>query len=336
MASIRRRGERFQVQIRRGNIAVKTRTFLSLADAQKWALREESRIDDTVVEVASSDKLRDILEKYVNEITPIKKGAFQETKRISRLLRDPISDVSLKRLTGGLLTAFRDRRMKDGIRTCQYDLVLIRHIIEVARKEWGYYLGANPVNLVRIPNGVRKRDRRLTKEEAIAFHSALQQCWNPVFRALILLAEETGMRQSELLNLQWANVDCPNATLFLPDTKNGTPRVIPISERAQRILNGLGRGDLEVFPLTKFAIRNAWLRLIKRAGIKNYRFHDLRHEAISRFFELGLSVPEVALISGHKTPTMLFRYTHLRAEDVGKKLRNSIAAAEAKSGSRRM
>lgn len=321
MASIRRRGERFQVQIRRGNIAVKTRTFSSLVDAEKWAVREESRIDDTVVEVASSDKLRDILEKYVSEITPTKKGAFQETKRISRLLQDPISDVPLKRLTGGLLTAFRDRRIKDGVRTCQYDLVLIRHVIEVARKEWGYYLNGNPVNLVRIPNGVRKRDRRLTKEEFISFDRALQQCWNPIFRALILLAIETGMRQSELLSLRWSNVDLPNGTLFLPDTKNGSSRSIPVTRQAQKILEDISDNTAEVFPLTKFAIRNAWLRLIKRAGITNFRFHDLRHEAISRFFELGLSVPEVALISGHKTPTMLFRYTHLRAEDVGKKLR---------------
>ena len=64
-----------------------------------------------------------------------------------------------------------------------------------------------------------------------------------------------------------------------------------------------------------------WERLKKRVGVVDLRFHDLRHEAISRFFEMGLSVPEVALISGHKDPRMLFRYTHLRAEDVAKKLR---------------
>jgi integrase len=68
------------------------------------------------------------------------------------------------------------------------------------------------------------------------------------------------------------------------------------------------------------AFRQAWDRLIKRAGISNLRFHDLRHEAISRFFELGLSIPEVALISGHRDFKMLFRYTHLRPADVAKKL----------------
>ena len=68
------------------------------------------------------------------------------------------------------------------------------------------------------------------------------------------------------------------------------------------------------------AVRLAWERLKNKANIKDLHFHDLRHEAISRFFEKGLSIPEVALISGHKDVRMLFRYTHLKAEDVLNKL----------------
>ncbi len=67
-------------------------------------------------------------------------------------------------------------------------------------------------------------------------------------------------------------------------------------------------------------MRVAWERLRRRAGITDLHFHDLRHEAISKFFEKGLSVPEVALISGHRDYRMLFRYTHLRAEDIVGKL----------------
>ena len=69
-------------------------------------------------------------------------------------------------------------------------------------------------------------------------------------------------------------------------------------------------------------LRQGWVRLLKRAKLKDLRLHDLRHEAISRFFEFGLSLPEVAVISGHKTPAMLFRYTHLRPEDISSKLAN--------------
>ena len=64
------------------------------------------------------------------------------------------------------------------------------------------------------------------------------------------------------------------------------------------------------------AVRLAWERLKNKGNIKDLHFHDLRHEAISRFFEKGLSIPEVALISGHKDVRMLFRYTHLKAKDV--------------------
>ena len=75
-----------------------------------------------------------------------------------------------------------------------------------------------------------------------------------------------------------------------------------------------------VLPITENAAKMAWKRLVKRARLESLRFHDLRHEAISRFFEKGLNVPEVALISGHRDPRMLFRYTHPRAEDIAVKL----------------
>ncbi|MCP4316243.1 MAG: site-specific integrase [Hyphomicrobiales bacterium] len=107
----------------------------------------------------------------------------------------------------------------------------------------------------------------------------------------------------------------------LPYAKNGHARTIPLSPRAVELLSALDRSDDgRVFPLSAYAVRHAWERLTKRAGINDLHFHDLRHEAISRFFEKGLSVAEVALISGHRDFRQLFRYTHLRAEDVAKKL----------------
>ena len=103
-------------------------------------------------------------------------------------------------------------------------------------------------------------------------------------------------------------------------TKNGSPRTIPLSAKALEILKATPRTNERVFPVTGNSIRLAWERLKRRVGIENLRFHDLRHEAISRFFERGLSVPEVALISGHNDLRMLHRYTHLRADDIAKKL----------------
>ena len=104
--------------------------------------------------------------------------------------------------------------------------------------------------------------------------------------------------------------------MLIPQTKNGHPRTIPLTKRALYILNNT---ELP-FPYTANALKLAWNRLKKKGNIEDLHFHDLRHEAISRFFEKGLSIPEVALISGHKDVRMLFRYTHLKAEDILRKL----------------
>jgi integrase len=129
------------------------------------------------------------------------------------------------------------------------------------------------------------------------------------------------MRRGELLRLRWADLDLDNNTLHIPVAKNGSPRTIPLSSEAVGILETVPKVEDRVFPTTASAVSQSWRRLVKRAGIEDLHFHDLRHEAISRFFELGLSIAEVALISGHKDVRQLFRYTHLRAEDVAKKLR---------------
>src|SRR5262249_36021763 len=134
---------------------------------------------------------------------------------------------------------------------------------------------------------------------------------------------ETGMRRSELLNARWLDVNWKDRTLRIPVTKNGHPRTIPLSLQGLSVLASLGnmhQAHQRLFPLTCEAVKLGWKRLVIRAKINDLHFHDLRHEAVSRFFELGLTVPEVALISGHKDARMLFRYTHLKAEDVGRRI----------------
>jgi integrase len=107
-------------------------------------------------------------------------------------------------------------------------------------------------------------------------------------------------------------------------TKNGQPRCVPLSSEAVLVLKAARGATSEqrdrVFATTAEAIKLSWQRATKRASLDDLRFHDLRHEAISRFFEKGLSLPEVALISGHKDPRMLFRYTHLKAESLVQRL----------------
>ena len=109
--------------------------------------------------------------------------------------------------------------------------------------------------------------------------------------------------------------------LHIPETKTGHSRAIPLSSKAIGVIETSRNQQQEhILPITANALRLAWERLCKRCNIRNLRFHDLRHEAISRFFELGLSIPEVQVISGHRDVRMLMRYTHLKPEDVGLKL----------------
>ena len=124
------------------------------------------------------------------------------------------------------------------------------------------------------------------------------------------------MRRGEILGLRWEHVDLDRCLAFLPLTKNGSSREVPLSTKAAQVLaSQQQRNDTpSPFPVTHNGFRLAWDRLRSSAGLTDLHLHDLRHEAILRFFELGLNIPEVAVISGHKDPRMLFRYTHLRAE----------------------
>ncbi len=130
------------------------------------------------------------------------------------------------------------------------------------------------------------------------------------------------MRQGELLKLRWEHIDLKRRTAFLPDTKNGDSRLVPLSGTAISVVSTLPRSITgDVFPgYTRNAVKKAFARARDRAGIEDLRFHDLRHEATTRFFEMGLNIMEVAAITGHKDIRMLSRYTHLRAEDIALKL----------------
>jgi len=323
MASIRSRNGRYQVQVRRIGLGSRSRTFVLKQDAERWARKMEAQFDQGELQQFRSKDilLHDLIDRYRREITPAKKSRDTEEIRLARLMRDPIASLTVQKLTAHELALFRDRRIKDGIRTCQYDLVLIRHILKIARKEWNLGLAVNPVDQIRKPNGLKPRNRRLESHEEALLLDGCSKSSVIYLKPIITLALETAMRRGEILAIQWDDINESLRTLRIPITKNGHPRVIPLSSKALMTLLGTPRGNSErVYEVSPNAFRLAWERLRNRVGIKDLHFHDLRHEAISRFFELGLSIPEVALISGHRDPRMLFRYTHLRAEDVAEKI----------------
>lgn len=326
MGSIRKRKNKYEAQIRRRGLQSFTKTFTSKKDAIIWVRGIEARIDAGELNLLTPGlkTLGDLLTRYLNEVTPLKKGYAVETRRIKRLLRDPITSTPLKSLSGANMAQFRDRRVNDGIRAAQYDLIIIRHAIKIARLEWGVFVPNNPVDDIRIPNGIRRRDRRLREGEYERLRLAAQSCKNPLIWPLTQFAIATAMRRSEMLSLRWDDIDLKGQIASLAHTKNGSTREVPLTKFALEILKGLSQETDYVFTISENAFRLSWSRLIRRSGIKDLRFHDLRHEAVSRFFEMGLSVPEVGLISGHRDLRMLSSYIHLNSRSVVQKIETLI------------
>ena len=320
MATYRKRNGKWQAIVRHKTIGTTSRSFHTKQAAIKWVLGVEEQLEAGTFGTLRPTHitLGELLERYSCEVTPAKRGATTELRRLQRLIRDPVSGLRASQLTSQAIAAYRDRRILDGRRTCHYDLILIRHCLKIAMNEWGLMLSSNPVDRVKMPTSSPARNRRLEDGEFDRLEEAAKQTKNPHIWPIVVFAIETGMRRGEILGLRWEHVDLERRIAYLPLTKNGSSREVPLSTKATQVLTGQRqRNDTpSPFPVTPNGFRLAWDRLRCRAGLSDLRFHDLRHEAISRFFELGLNIPEVAVISGHKDPKMLFRYTHLRAEEL--------------------
>ena len=346
MATITKRGPyQWQAKIRREGYKQLSKTFDTKNDAETWARHVEGEMDRGIfvsrVE-AESTSLAEALDRYSREVTPRKKGAAQEITRIARWKVSPLGPRFLSTIKGKDLAEFRDKRRGDGKaeNTIRLDLALISHLFETARKDWGMESLVNPTKNIKLPSGSKQRDRRLRVYEHSFLLDALQNSSQPIARLVVDLAIETGMRQGEILKLSAKDINYKRSTIFLSDTKNGESRTVPLSSKALAVLKNIAHpiDGGRLFSISQDRL----IRTIQRAcvvGKTNYekhcletkkipdedflvnlRFHDLRHEATSRFFELGLDIMEVASISGHKSFSMLKRYTHLNPEDLAKKL----------------
>ena len=191
----------------------------------------------------------------------------------------------------------------------------------------------NPVEKIRKPTESKGRDRRLSATEWKAFTEECKKSRNPWLWPAVQLAVETAMRQGELLSLTWKLIDKKRKLAMLVDPtkiKNEEPRAVPLSPAAMSVIASLPVSTTGlVLPVERMTLYHAFSYACGRAKIKDYTFHDLRHEALSRLAERGdFSVLELAAVSGHKTLQMLKRYTHLQAENLSKKLANQSAWRE--------
>lgn len=324
MATFTKRGDgQWQAKIRRKGYPSVSHTHNTKAKAERWARMIESEMDQGVFisrAEADSTTLKEALERYRKEITPTKKGAKQENNRILAWKKDSLAKRYLGSIRSSDLAAYRDDRLGNGLSpiTVRNELSIISHLFNIARKEWGMESLANPIQNIRMPQLPPGRERRLRKGEE---EQILKQADYPL-KQIIILALETGMRLGEILGIRWENVDLNQGALTLIDTKTEWRRDVPLSTAAKNAIKELPRHiSGMLFPgLSTSAVSHRFRHLRDDLEIEGLRFHDIRHEATSRLFERGLDTMEVASITGHKTLQMLKRYTHLRAEDLAKKL----------------
>lgn len=323
MATIRQRGKRWQAIIKRKGHPLLSQSFDLKRDAEKWARHQERQmdagqwIDRTEAEQTT---LADLLERYGREVTVSKRGAAVETIRINVLKRSTLARHAVAAITGQLVANWRDSRLKEvSGSTVARELSLLSHVFTVAIREWSFGLQCNPVALIRKPRLAPPRDRILTDDQRTALLAALDACRNPWIKPIVVLALETACRRGEILSLSWSEVDLKRCVARVSG-KTGT-RTVPLSPKCHDVLAALPRTlDGRVFPVTVDALKQAYERAVSRAGIVDFTFHDLRHDALTRLAKRGFSILELRAISGHTTANMLQRYVSIDASELAVRL----------------
>lgn len=274
--------------------------------------------------------IKEGLDRYRTQVSILKKGYAQEKYRIEQICRSFLGTKITREVTSVDIATYRDQRLQEinprtkrtlSPSTVRLEMSLLSNYFDIGRIEWGI-CGDNPVKNVRKPTPPPGRDRRLTSREERLILRYCHNHQNLSLFSIVVIALETAMRQGEILHLTWDNINLKTRIAHLPETKNGTKRDVPLSVKARDALIRMGvQTKGKVFGYTAEGFKSTWRFMIIKLGIQNLHFHDLRHEAISRLFELGsLDMMEVAAISGHKSLSMLKRYTHLKAQRLVRKL----------------
>ena len=333
MATIRRRGARWQAQIDKRGVR-QSATFSTKAEAVAWSLEVEAGIASGAQGSIARKTFGDLLVRYRDEVSARKRGERWERTRIDRMLRDDAALCALRLadLSQADFAAWRDRRLAEvSAATVRRDWTLLSHAFSVAIAEWRW-LTAHPMRGVRQPPEPAARDRLISDHEIELLLHALGYARDapPLtitarVGAALLFAIETAMRAGEIIGLQWPRVDIAARVATLLMTKNGTARQVPLSREALRILDQLApvtakREDRRCFGIASTQSLDALFRRAKmRAGVEGLTFHDSRHTAITRLAR-RLDVLALARMVGHRDIRMLQIYFNPSATDMAGRL----------------
>ena len=316
MASIIRRSGSYRVLIRRVGFTPICKTFITLKTARQFAKECEVNIDNHSLIYKPNEKhsLSDVVYRYMEEVVPYKKSSRSETYLLKQFLKlADFTSLIINDVKAFHWAKFRDQRLNVVSPTSvkrEYDIY--KHMYQTAIKVWELNID-NPLSKITLPKRSIKTKRRFKDFEL----TYLIKRADPELSCFIELALETCMRRGELLRVR--QKDIKGRLLTIHQTKINEPRTIPLSYRALILF----RKVRLPFQLKAEYITHKFKELARQGGFDDVNFHMLRHEGISRLFEKGLSVPEVALISGHRGSghKMLYHYTHLKPENVLDKLK---------------
>lgn len=342
MPTVRPRGDKFQAIVRvkkHGQIVhQESRMFETEPLAKDWAKRLEATIKSGGIEKRklATQTLGELINQYRlvrSGIKPLRRSVEGELDLITRHLKS----VPLSSLTSAAFTKFALDRKKDGAGpvTILHNLSTVRSILNAAKPMFGVEVNGQTVSdaikALKQLGAVDKsesRTRRVSAAELDVLRSEFNRIANypSTFIPMVTyidLAIALPRRRSEICGMLWEDYDRKAGTIRLRDTKNPKrPRneVVPVPPRAAAIMNALPVIDEKMFPYNPDSVSAAFERACARCGIVDLHLHDLRHEGISQLFEAGLDIPDVAMISGHMSWSMLRRYTHLKPSQVLEKL----------------
>ena len=342
MPTVRQRGDKYQaiVRLKKGGVLIhqESRTFPREALAWDWAERLEASIKKTGVpnRKLNTKTLGSLLSDYLEEL---EKHQDVRRARVHELLQlaSEFGAVRLSDVTSRTFVEFAERRRKAGTgpTTILHNLATIRSVLNAAKPMFSLSIDGTAVSeavasLSRI-GAVKKsasRERRAGAEELERIDLEYQRIASYPSTLLpmgtiVQIAVAFPRRLGELLDMTWADYNKKTGVIKLRDTKHPSkPRdeIVPVPPEARRIMDALPVIDARMLPYKSESASASFERITARLNIPDLRFHDLRHEGISRLFERGLSIQEVALISGHQSWAMLRRYTHPSALALAEKL----------------
>lgn len=325
MATFKKTKSGWQAQVFKRGVR-KAATRDTKAQAKEWAAQVESEIaSGSGIDSPSSKTLREAFDRYALEVSPKRKGARWEITRLRLLSRYPLADIRFDEVNASHIADWRDQRLSEvAASSVNRELNIISAVFGIAQTEW-LWCSRNPVKEIKRPTNPKPRDRRISESEIERICIALQFEWKPPEQkqqqvALIfLLAIETAMRLGEIISLDHSQVFIKQRYVTLLDTKNGDKRDVPLSKRAIELLELIPKGKGALFSVTTASASQLFRKATKRAEIKNLRFHDSRHEALTRLAR-KLDVLDLAKMVGHRDPKSLMIYYNPTASEIASRL----------------